>query len=260
MDDFPKKFKQLNRCPLRFGAYISYPRFIIKTENRVKKFTGVTVDVGTAFGNVLNFTANFIEYEEDTGVIYGNKTATALVKKVMDNVVDTMVTTLQTDRMEVMSATRTLYFDQLVLVVPPPFLMDPMERILLPFTYASWISIGTVLLLACCVIKVLQFTPEAIHNYVIGRNVKLPRSNFPRFLLVKFVIFTLIIRSLYQGRVFDILKRDSRSVDLKTVNEYNDRKFTFYIFRTLAANFQGTNIINMSRLVTAGSNERILRF
>ncbi|KAG4072377.1 hypothetical protein HA402_004309 [Bradysia odoriphaga] len=261
---FPKKFKQLNRCPLRFGGYVSYPRFIIRTENGVKKLTGVTVDVGTMFGDKLNFTANFLEYVEDTGVVFKNKTATALVKRVMDNEVDTMVTTLQVDRMEVMSATRTLYFDQLVLVVPPPYLIDPMERVLLPFTSASWISIGLVVLLACCVIKVLQFTPKAFHNYVIGRNVKgsmlnvwniflggtqqvLPRGNFPRFLLVKFLIFTLIMRSLYQGRVFDILKRDLRTVELKTIDAYNEHKFTFYIFRTLAANFQGPNIINMSR-------------
>lgn len=267
---FPKKFKQLNSCPLRFGCYESYPRFITTTENGLKKFAGVTVDVSTAFSEILNFTLNFIAYGSSngggTGIIYENKSATGMVKKVVDNEFDVMVTTLQIDRMELMSATRTLYFDRLVLVVPPPFMIRSMERIFLPFTSTLWISIGMVLLSACCVIQALKFTPNVLHNYVIGENVKgsmlnvwnivlggtlqiLPQASFPRFLLVKFLILLLVIRSLYQGRVFDILKRDVRAVELRTIDEYIDHEFTFYIFRTMAVTLQGTKILNTSRLI-----------
>lgn len=73
-----------------------------------------------------------------------------------------------------------------------------------------------------------------------GTQQVLPHSNFPRFLLVTFLIYTLIMRSLYQGGVFDILKRDVRTVELKTIDEFIEHQFTFYIYQTLAAQLEGT--------------------
>lgn len=150
--------------------------------------------------------------------------------------------------------------DPLVLVVPPPFLIDPMTKILLPFTLESWLLIGLVALLAVAVITMLKYTPKVIHNYVIGSNVQasvlnvynvflggaqktVPQNSFPRFLLVTFLIFTLIIRTLYQGGVFDILKRDVRTIQLKTIDEYIDHEFTFYIFTSLAGRLQGSRVM-----------------
>ncbi len=116
------------------------------------------------------------------------------------------------------------------------------------------------MLLACCIIKVLKFTPRIVHNYVIGSNVKgsmlnvcnillggaqqvLPQRNFPRFLLAKFLIFAMIMRSLYQGEVFKILKNDVRTVELKTIDEFIEHEFTFYIYQSLADRFQGTKMM-----------------
>ncbi len=95
---FPKKFKQLNRCPLRLGGFKSHPSFII-------------IQLGTMFSDILNFTLKLIKYEQGTGVIYKNKTATALLKRTIDNEVDLMYTSLQEDRVEALSATRTVYSD-----------------------------------------------------------------------------------------------------------------------------------------------------
>lgn len=170
----------------------------------------MNVDIGTMFSDILNFTLNLMEYEPGMGIIYKNKTATAMLKRTIDNEVDMICASLQEDRTEAMSASRMVYADKQILVVPPPFLIDPMSKIFLPFTFASWISIGMVALFACCLIKMLQFTPKVVHNYVIGSNVRgsilnvcniclggtqqtLPQSNFPRFLLAIFLVFTFII-------------------------------------------------------------------
>lgn len=258
---FPKKFKQLNRCPLRFGCYENSPGVLINSrESGLKRFTGMNIDFCVMFSGILNFSLNIFEFEYVTGVIYPNKTATALLRRVIDKEIDFIFGSLQRTRAEAMSATRIVHSDKLILIVPPPFLIDPMTKILLPFTFASWISIGMVALLACCIVKLLDFTPKVVHDYVIGSNVKgsmlnvfnvflggtqkiLPRSNFPRFLLAKFLIFTLIMRSLYQGEVFDILKRDVRTVELTTIDQFIENEFTFYIYQSLAQRLEGSKIM-----------------
>lgn len=255
---FPKKFKQLNRCPLRYGCYNNRPNYIIeRSESGLPIFSGWIIDIVNMFSNILNFSLNFLAYESDMGVIYKNKTATALLKRILNNEVDLIFTTARADRSELLSTTRMVYADKLILAVPPPFLIDVMAKIFLPFTFASWISISLVAFLACCTIITLRFTPKIFHDYVVGNNVKgsmlnvcniflggpqqiLPRSNFPRFLLANFLIFTLIIRSVYQGKVFDIMKSDVHTVELKTIDEFIEHQFTFYIYRTLAAELAGT--------------------
>ncbi len=122
---FPKKFKQMNRCLLRFGGYDDQPPLII-------------IDIGTMLGDKMNFTLNIIKDEQEFGVIYKNKTATALLKRIIDNDVDLCFSFLHAGLAEALSATRKIYYDKLILVVPPPFLIDPMKKIMLPFTFASW--------------------------------------------------------------------------------------------------------------------------
>lgn len=272
---FPKKFKQLNRCPLRFGCYENSPGVLINSsESGFKRFTGMNIDFCVMFSRLLNFTLHIFEYEYVTGVIYPNKTATALLKRVIENEIDFIFGSLQRTRVEAMSATRIVHSDKLILIVPPPFLIDPMMKIFLPFTFASWISIGMIALLACFIVKILDLTPRVIHDYVIGSNVKgnvfnvcnvflggtqkiLPRSNFPRFLLAKFLIFTMIIRSLYQGQVFDILKRDVTTVELTTIDQFIEHKFTFYIYQSLALRLEGSKILK--RFDRAQSNKSKIR-
>lgn len=258
---FPKKFKQLNRCPIRFGCYEYIPSFIMdRTVSGPAKISGINVDIGTIFSNVLNFTLNLIEYDKGMGVIYQNNTATALMKRVMENEVDVIFSSLQIQRVNALSATRTVQRDTTILVIPPPFLMDPMKKILLPFALDSWISIGIVALIACCVVKLLEFTPKFVHDYVIGSNVKgsvlnvwniflggaqnvVPRSSFPRFLLTKFLFFSLIIRTLYQGEMFNLMKRDVHTVKLNSFDEFIAHEYTFYIYHSLANRLAGTKLL-----------------
>ncbi|KAG4073031.1 hypothetical protein HA402_009450 [Bradysia odoriphaga] len=271
---FPKKFKQLNRCPIRFGCYQSIPAVIIDTsENGSRKFSGAIVDILLRFSDVLNFTLSFMEIREGMGAIYKNKTSTGLLKKTIGNEVDLICGALQEDRSEALSATRHVFSDKIILVVPPPFLIDPMKKIFLPFTLASWISIGMVALVACCIVKLLKFTPPIIHDYVIGSNVKgsvlnicniflggaqqtLPRGNFPRFLLANFLIFTLIIRTLYQGEIFKLLKRDVRTVQLNTIEDYVEHKFTFYIFQAFVGRLLGTKMIERHKVVNSSEGRK----
>lgn len=262
---FPNKFRQMNRCPIRYGCYQFTPAVIVETNvNGSRVFSGLNVDILRALSEVLNFTALFVELRQEGGIIFKNKTATGMLQKAIANEVDLVFSSLQQERVDALSATRQVYSDKIILVVPPPFLIDPMTKMFLPFNVVSWTAIGVIALLACCCIKILKFTPTIVYDYVVGANVKgsmlnvfnvflggaqqvLPKGSFPRFLLANFLIFTLIIRTLYQGEVFKLLKRDVRTVQLNTIDEFVEHKFTFYIYEAFVARLQGTKM--MERLV-----------
>jgi len=160
---FPQKFKQLNRCPIRFISYIHHPRFMINESDGKKEFTGVIIDIGNMLGDRLNFTATFIHFEESVG---------KLLQKLNNNEADLMVNVAHVRYVNELSITQTMYFDDLVLVVPPPILIGSMEKLLLPFTSTSWASIGAAVLLTCCITKLSRFIPKATYNYVFGSTAR----------------------------------------------------------------------------------------
>lgn len=99
---FPKKFKQLNGCTLRFGCY-EYAPYVIKRKNATGSisFSGIVTDISVMFGDVLNYNLKMLEYEKNTGTIYPNKTTTAMIKRGIENEVDFLMSSLQKDRTEV---------------------------------------------------------------------------------------------------------------------------------------------------------------
>lgn len=263
---FPAKFKDLNRCLLRVGSFINTPAFIkIKTKNGSERYTGSNVDLTHLLSEILNFTLRIEEDEIVMNSSFQNYSISSLLKKVVDNELDFLFGgSLQKSRVEALTATRIIYTDTLVLVIPPPFLIDPLKAIFLPFSLIFWISIGMIVFVAFCIVITLAFTPQIFHDYVIGNNIKgstlnvwnvllgggqkrLPNSNLPRFLLSNYIIFTLIIRTLYQGKIFDILKNDQWNTDVKTIDGFIEHEFTFYMHDTVITRMEGTKI--MERLV-----------
>jgi hypothetical protein len=101
----------------------------------------------------------------------------------------------------------------------------------------------------------LSLKNKKVYNFIIGRKVKapilniiaqhlgvsqptLPMRNFARFILMNFLIYCLIIRSSYQGAVFNTLMSSDRKPPVMSISEIMERDFTFYIYETLAKRFE----------------------
>ncbi|KAG5682552.1 hypothetical protein PVAND_011897 [Polypedilum vanderplanki] len=266
---YPDKFKNLHFCPLKVGSFEKQPGFFTTKIKNEKIITGIEADLINIFGKFLNYKPIFNIYPSNMGTIHKNKTSTGLLKRVFENEIDVIIGTLslQQSRAEYLSETHMIYNDKLVLVIPPPFLMNSLGKILLPFHIYTWISVGLFIFLVCVIIVTLKFTPQIFHDYIIGANVKcnilevwnlllggaqkkISKSNFPRFLLAKFLIFALVIRSIYQGAIFDILKNDVSTVELKTIDEFIENKFTFYIYDSLAGRLNGTKYLQRYKRIS----------
>ena len=82
-----------------------------------------------------------------------------------------------------------------------------------------------------------------MYDFVIGSNVKtptlnviaifmgigqilLPQRNVSRIMFMCFILFSLIMRTAYQGKYFEFLTSDMRKKPTQTTEELKDKNFT----------------------------------
>lgn len=136
-------------------------------------------------------------------------------------------------------------FTQFTFAVPPGELYTPIEKMFIMFDLELWIAIIVTLLIAIVVIQIINKLPGKVRNYVFGRNVttptlnlqatfltgapsKSPGRNFARFLLMMFVLWSLVIRTCYQSKLYQYLQADLRKSRVRTIKEMLDQNFTIF--------------------------------
>lgn len=134
--------------------------------------------------------------------------------------------------------------EKISFIVPPGQLYTPLEKMFLMFDEDLWIAIGGTLMIALVVIQVINRTKPTVKEFVFGRLIQTPtlnlisiflnggqsrspKRNMARFLVVMFVIWSLIIRTCYQSELFKYLQNDIRKPSIKTADEIVLSNYTF---------------------------------
>lgn len=137
-------------------------------------------------------------------------------------------------------------FAENFLLIPPGELYTDLEKFLLPFDMETWIGTIAVFFVAFVAIFVVHCCKKSVRDEVYGIGVRnpclnlfahfcglgqnvLPFNNFPRILLMTFILFSLIIRNAYQSKIFEFLQKDLRKPEVKTIDELVEKNFTFYV-------------------------------
>lgn len=176
------------------------------------------------------------------------------MKAAIDGEIDAMLgfISLQYLRAKFLSETRMYASVPLAIVVPPGAEYGDLEKFTRPFSFDVWIVMLAVFAIACTVTVLLTHLSENVFIYVVGEGVKnplynlfavffgipqhiLPRKLFARYILMCFMLYSLILRNVYQGGVFQILKSNDRKPVISTIRELIDQKFAFYMYESLAA-------------------------
>lgn len=127
--------------------------------------------------------------------------------------------------------------------VPPGESYSQLEKMLLPFDQETWISILVTVATALLTIQVISFCSIKVRNFVFGQNnttptmnlldiflnggqIKVPTRNFARFLLVLFIIWSLIVRTCYQSKTFETLQVEVKKPRIRTIAEIVENDFT----------------------------------
>lgn len=119
----------------------------------------------------------------------------------------------------------------------------PLEQLAIPFHPAVWLTIGTTILLALIIIGAINYCGnETIRTFFLGPKnyypntnllsvllgnpiVRPPRRNFARFLLVSWLLLTLILRNAYQGKLFDSLRLSRRAAIPKGLTDLLQQEY-----------------------------------
>jgi hypothetical protein len=134
-----------------------------------------------------------------------------------------------------------VFFDLATFVVPPGEPLTELEKMFAAFDRETWIAIGATFIIAMVVIRVVSYMSIQIQNVVFGRggspslNVvsiflnggqhRVPGTNFGRYLLMLFILWSLIFRTCYQSIMFQNLTRDMRHPQVKSLEELKEKNF-----------------------------------
>lgn len=128
-----------------------------------------------------------------------------------------------------------------------------MEKLTLPFDNETWYGIFITFIISCISIAIFNQCPKNIKKSVYGSTVRttafntfqtffgishqeVPKGNFARIVMTCFVFWCLVIRTAYQGKLFEFTTTAIRKPDLKSLKELKDNNFTLF-FSRLSTNY-----------------------
>lgn len=136
-----------------------------------------------------------------------------------------------------------------VLIVPPGKSYTAFEKLFRPFSITVWTPTISIFVLAIIITTIIKLSSRSIRNTVFGvenqspyLNVLtiflegsiniLPTKSFARSLLMMFIIYSLIIRTLYQGGLIQNMQSNDRKPFISSVDAMINKGFQFYVTST----------------------------
>lgn len=144
--------------------------------------------------------------------------------------------------------TKPLIYRNFYLGIPVGVPYDAYEKLILPFDDDVWALILVTFFVTFVTIFILRVIQGSIRNFVVGENVSnpafnvvliifglsqdpLPRRSSARFLMMIFVLYCLIMRTAWQGMMFEFMQKDMRRPEMKSISEMVQQNFTLYMDR-----------------------------
>ncbi|CRK91822.1 CLUMA_CG005447, isoform A [Clunio marinus] len=251
---FLDKIDNFQGCEIIFGGIVSFPAAYEELQkNNIIKITGYHVDL-------INIIAPYANYK--VNISFFKKVSSGRKKNISPDVFISSLLLHGTRNREhnFNTPTQAIHYELIRIIVPPRESYTSFEKLLLAFDKPVWNLIIITFALAFMAIIILRFCPRFIREFVIGRNVKepalnvliaffgvgqtiLPRRNFARFLLIMFILYSLIIRTAYQGKSFEFLQKDMKRKGVQTVKDLFDKNYTIYTNKFLQTEWKTADII-----------------
>ncbi|CRK91817.1 CLUMA_CG005442, isoform A [Clunio marinus] len=247
---FLDKIDNFQGCEIIFGGFFRFPfAYEELQENKTIKITGYNVDLINIIAPYANYTVK-ISFSKRR-----------LRKRRFDVFISPPLLLHHVQKRHHFNMpTQAIHYESVRAIVPPRESYTSFEKLLLAFDKPVWSLIIITFALAFIVIIILRFCPRFIREFVIGRNVKepalnvliaffgvgqtiLPRRNFARILLIMFILYSLIIRTAYQGKSFEFLQKDMKRKGVQTVKDLFDKNYTIYTNKFLQTEWKTADII-----------------
>lgn len=259
---FMNKVRNLHKCPMKVSTFDGPPAIIIKTLNGNEAFSGHDFQLIKEIAKMLNFTLNMhvLKEEYPWGFIMENGTSGGVLKRVMDLEADIGIGFyyLTQTRAKFMSFSEYSR-EKIVLVVPPGSPLTAFEKLFSPFSYYAWIALLLTFFVGLFVIFIIKQQNQAIQDFVFGFGIKYPyvnildiflngsqtvqpKRNFARTLVTIYVVYCIIVRTLYQSALFKSLQTEQKHSEIVTVDEVIKKGFDVFMYASFQELSQGLKI------------------
>jgi hypothetical protein len=246
---FPAKFSNFHNCSLRATTF-EYAPAVFRRDlgNGSHSLEGSDMELINGLADILNFHLNLTYSAEPgiSGMTYQNGTVTGVKLWLLANETDFLFGLYYATYPNClfMGCSRP-YYAVFMTVIVPQIDLTSLEKFFVPFRLDLWISLIIVMLTAVFIIALLKYRLRRIRNFVIGSNIsdpynelltafiggsshKLPHRNFARYLLMVFILFCLVMRSVYIGGLFKYLRSTEKVTPFKTVDDLISHGYKLY--------------------------------
>lgn len=137
-----------------------------------------------------------------------------------------------------------IWFGTVDFIIPPGEPFDQLDKMFMMFDYYVWLAIAITLLTVVGTALITNWMSKSIKTLLFGSNVsspalnlmstflvggqnQLPHKSSSRFLLLLFIVFSLIIRTFHQSLLFQYMEADLRKPRIQSVEELEEKNFTY---------------------------------
>lgn len=250
---YPRKMKNLNGCPIRVAtSLVNESYFSVKPfPNGSFELSGRDFELVKLLSLALNFNINFT-YMGDKGHMFNNDTGVGSMKELKEGRADMIVGDywLKANRLKFFDATTSYISGDMIFAIPPGRSFTSLDKLVLPLSVLSWTSVIACSVIGVVLIFLVKRQSKVLQDFVFGAGIRhpylnmftsfiggsqhfLPKTNFARYLLSMFLLYSMIIRTLYQGSFYWFMQTDRHKKEVQSIDEMIEQDFKFYIFEDI---------------------------
>lgn len=252
---FPSKLRDFHNCPIN-AIVCDYGPSAQETiyPNGTKLINGSDVEIFQGIASALNAKLSLKMLTESGawGQVFENGTTTGsfeLLKNGSAEIAANLYYLMEL-RSRFFQFSHAYYSIKMVLIVPERPQFTALQKLSRPFSLHLWIY-STIVILCCFIaVYIIKKQSKSIQLLFLDKNINapalqllvvlfgssqhvLPRNDFSRMLLMSFIFFTFVLRSLYVGSLYKFLQSDGRLRDFQTIDELIENDFKFVIDPTV---------------------------
>lgn len=257
---FPNKMDNLQGCPIKASvSNNSEPAvFAQKLSNGSDDLSGRDIELVHTLAETLNFKIEF-SFVGEEGYLLENGTSVGPLRALLDGKADVSISDwwLKGNRLKFFDSSIAYTSDQVIFVVPPGKDLTTFEKLVFPFSNSTWCAMLICFLVGFFIIFIIKRQTRRVQNFVFGAGVRnpflnlfigfiggtqkiLPPTNFARFLLTMFLMYSLVIRTLYQGSYYRLIQSNRHQNEIESIDEIIRKDFKIYVIRGITDVVQGS--------------------
>lgn len=256
---FTNKFRNFNKCPFKLASYESPPGVMVHANDT---HSGFEIELIRLIAKLMNATlvVEICTEQFPWGFLHENGSAGGVLKQTLDGKTDISIGNFY------LTATRAKYLsfcvymnEKVVLTIPQGIPLSSFEKLLSPYAFDTWTALILTLATTLLLIFVVRRQHKLVRDFIFGVNtgnpyinlveiilsgsqVKSPKNNFSRTMLMCFILFCIVMRTLYQSGLFKFLQSDQRHPQVQTIDELVEKKFDVYMYESFTELSQGLKI------------------